>query len=917
MRQVEKNYDHTYTWLFSDIVPFQDWLRGAAPWKQESIFWIEGKPGSGKSTLMKYALSHRETEKLLQESHQGRWTLVPFFFSDRGSSIQKTVDGLLQELLYKILCAYKDLTELVMSISLRSIPSEFSTTRFRFDDRDPKRVIWSRESIQDAREIIKNDTEPGGPRRIYTPEIVREALIAIVQQSEIPMNILFFIDALDEHQGSHEELVNILRSLSSPQDPATIRIKLCLASRPESIFPGAFHKCPGFAVQGYTRSDIGQYVFGRINSTFNLLVPSEDDRKQVKPLCDEVLERAKGVFVWVKLVVDELIEGLNDGNNISQLRRTLDSIPTELDALYKRIIQKRKPEHLLEMYIMSQILLCSPDPVSLDSLIAITDVSLSDDALETMSVSWMQQRLGSRCGGLIEVYELTVNKDVEDEYEEDEEDWVEEDEDEDNEYEDKNPNGKYIAILINDELPDTQKKSDKVYRVQFLHQTVKSFLENPETIDNMFKKPVQAILENGWSYILNFCVKAVTQMKFNQALAHRTIIQGLFNCARELEQCQKIDSAGLLDLLLVERKGWFTEGFDTRLCTKEQMPIMWGGCIHDMPHERLRSDGLNLWQICVYEGDADWLSEEYKGTKGFSLLRCSVLPINFSSRQFDLLFLAAFQGLAYYVKRKVLGGASLVCPRTSRSLLWATIDGCLRSTAGSYVAKLEILDLIIERSANVDLVFGRLTPLGHMIRLESYNDNGALWEGQPILLVIMRKLLCSGADAHTPITIRGDVALLYIVAMDDSSYSPETRAGAVELLLQHGANPRSFDREGFQPLFWTIVWSNGLSMMHLIRYGADSSNVGNSISAMEPSTNVKPDFIARGWRSNWGHEIWNTFQRNAAEMHDLLVRCENLARTAPLCQCKQQQYNSTPETQLAYRSKKEPSPDSADAGAYN
>jgi hypothetical protein len=41
---------------------FVDWLRSHQP-----LFWIQGKPGAGKSTLMKYIVNHKETQKLLDQ----------------------------------------------------------------------------------------------------------------------------------------------------------------------------------------------------------------------------------------------------------------------------------------------------------------------------------------------------------------------------------------------------------------------------------------------------------------------------------------------------------------------------------------------------------------------------------------------------------------------------------------------------------------------------------------------------------------------------------------------------------------------------------------------------------------------------------------------------------------------------------
>lgn len=55
-------------------------------------------------------------------SRSGRaWNLVPFFFHYRGSVIQKSILGLLQELLYGLIEANEKLVEFVLPIMIRRI----------------------------------------------------------------------------------------------------------------------------------------------------------------------------------------------------------------------------------------------------------------------------------------------------------------------------------------------------------------------------------------------------------------------------------------------------------------------------------------------------------------------------------------------------------------------------------------------------------------------------------------------------------------------------------------------------------------------------------------------------------------------------------------------------------------------------
>ena len=82
--------------LWSD---FACWLKSG-----HGVYWINGKAGSGKSTLMSHICGHNRTLELLQEWSSHRRLLTPsFFFWNSGSRQQKTIDGLLRSLVYQML----------------------------------------------------------------------------------------------------------------------------------------------------------------------------------------------------------------------------------------------------------------------------------------------------------------------------------------------------------------------------------------------------------------------------------------------------------------------------------------------------------------------------------------------------------------------------------------------------------------------------------------------------------------------------------------------------------------------------------------------------------------------------------------------------------------------------------------------
>lgn len=110
--EIRDTYERTFRWIFEDPKErgkpwdnFQTWLR-----EDSGCYWIEGKAGSGKSTLMKFISTHPKTQELLRD-WAGKSELITgsYFFWLAGTSLQKNQEGLLRSLLHTILSKRRDL----------------------------------------------------------------------------------------------------------------------------------------------------------------------------------------------------------------------------------------------------------------------------------------------------------------------------------------------------------------------------------------------------------------------------------------------------------------------------------------------------------------------------------------------------------------------------------------------------------------------------------------------------------------------------------------------------------------------------------------------------------------------------------------------------------------------------------------
>jgi hypothetical protein len=443
LAEVQKAFGSTYEWIFQSEVSFKEWLSSRA---MSSMFWIKGKPGSGKSTLMKFVLQHPLTIDYLPNFDLDRWVIAGFFFHDRGSGVQKSILGLLCAVLYKILLQETDMMQFVLPIFLQSEASS---------------IVSSGESSQTG----------------WTAEELASAFLAILQQKEVKLNLCLFINALDEHEGDHLALLQLLKSISSQNRESAVRLKLCLASREENVFQNGLGDLPGLIIHEHTFNDIQVYVSGRLATEPPSSV-ARDDFHSLQTLSVNITKKSRGVFIWVKLVVDEMIIDLNEEGSsvqVSDLHEILLAIPEELKGLYERALSRltKRLDRLTatktrrESFIMFQIALCTRSPIPLAYFINAASLLAAGKPIcfelspnrQPNATPEMVLRLNSRCGGLLEPvtgqqYDSSNNRET----------------------------------------------------VQFIHQTAKEFMIEKMAESRLVENMFQTKYENGHLLLMRYCI---------------------------------------------------------------------------------------------------------------------------------------------------------------------------------------------------------------------------------------------------------------------------------------------------------------------------------------------------------------------------------------------------------------------------
>ena len=278
----------------------QQWLTDGS-----GILHISGKPGAGKSTLMKLIYNHPTTKTLLEKWAGGTPLIfVPFFFWNSGSKLQMSLQGLYRTLLYHVLAQCPALIPDVLpeqwkdvSYSSRLEPSILDSQRFRPDD-------------------IKN---------------AFDRLMDIPLSSD-KFKVCFFIDGLDEfeaHAYDHKKL-----AIQLCQWSAHSNIKICVSSRPHLEFLDTFPSENRINLHEVTALDIWRLGCDMFEKDENF----ERVRQIYQELVNGIVWQAEGVILWAQLALKSVIYEVSLNSSHVRLREKLSSLPREMDKLYDKML---------------------------------------------------------------------------------------------------------------------------------------------------------------------------------------------------------------------------------------------------------------------------------------------------------------------------------------------------------------------------------------------------------------------------------------------------------------------------------------------------------------------------------------------------------------------------------------------------
>ena len=267
---------------------YKEWLDAGKLPTHNGLLWIKGKPGAGKSTIMKYILDQAQRTVASCQT-------IAYFFNARGGTLEKSTIGTYRSLLLQLMNQFPESTQVLDRISSYMLdPTGSQVTR-----------PWDLATLQD---------------------LLSKAVLTL---SQTPL--LCFIDALDECEEQQiRDMIEFLDRLGGLAVAAGVSLRFCLSSR---HYPQiTMRRGISLILDGHDghSQDIAVYLNAALRIERSPF--AQDIRATIQA-------RASGVFMWVVLVV-AILNREHDHGRVHRLHQKLGEIPNDLYELFHDILTR-------------------------------------------------------------------------------------------------------------------------------------------------------------------------------------------------------------------------------------------------------------------------------------------------------------------------------------------------------------------------------------------------------------------------------------------------------------------------------------------------------------------------------------------------------------------------------------------------
>ncbi|KAI9705757.1 MAG: hypothetical protein M1820_005005 [Bogoriella megaspora] len=316
--QIDDRFDNikqglakTCTW-FLESKEYLDWLEADDLHDNHGILWVKGKPGSGKSTLVKFTFT--EMKKSLQTT-----IFLSFFFNARGNQLEKSTIGLYRSLLVQLRRSHPECERVLDTITLTVRP--------------------------------RND-------RFKTNGEMLKQMFAMAMQKLNHCDIIIIVDALDEcDENEIRDMIAFFERLQEDVASENRKFRVLFSSRHYPHIKAKRSIKMTLEKQMGHFQDIDKYISTELKL---------ERGQQAEKFRQEIRDRASGIFMWVVLVI-QILNKASDRGQVHILQKKLQEIPDDLNELFRSILTRDR-EDLDTMKLCLQWILYAHRPLSREEL---------------------------------------------------------------------------------------------------------------------------------------------------------------------------------------------------------------------------------------------------------------------------------------------------------------------------------------------------------------------------------------------------------------------------------------------------------------------------------------------------------------------------------------------------------------------
>lgn len=338
---LESRTEGTCRWI-TESDTFQTWRLGLED--EPKNYWLAGDPATGKSTLAGHVVQH------LEETQRE----CSYFFFKNSSVGRSTVAELLRSLAWQMASSISAVRQKLMALQTDGVSID------KDDERSIRRTIF----------------------------------VARIFRTDLRQPHYWIIDGLDEC--ANPTALFPLLSKIEKQYPLLV----FLTSRPSLVFERYLsqEKIHHFSETAGLDSSLNDITL--LISAHAHYIPVETDVERDE-LSRTILEKSRGNFLWVRLILKEL-EAAVSKQHISEI---LESVPKEIDDLYTRILGKLMSSARATQLVTTTLrwVVCASRPLTVDEMKDVLRLEIGE------VLPQLEKTATSICGNLIYVdYQLKI-----------------------------------------------------------------------------------------------------------------------------------------------------------------------------------------------------------------------------------------------------------------------------------------------------------------------------------------------------------------------------------------------------------------------------------------------------------------------------------------------------------------------------